>query len=125
MMQYIDFEFAMDNYFEELKESEMLTKRITVADQIQEFVGKYYSHDFVRRNVLRQNDKDIEENDKQIAEEQNNPIYNPPPPEAPGAPGAPGEDQGGGEAGAPAGQDQGPAPSIDKFPATNEPAPSK
>jgi hypothetical protein len=114
----------MDNYFEELKESEMLTKRITVADQIQEFVGKYYSHDLVRRNVLRQNDKDIEENDKQIAEEQNNPIYNPPLPEAPGQdqggapdeaqpPGAPGE--------APAGaQPQGGAvPSIDKFPATD------
>jgi hypothetical protein len=125
MMPYIDFEFAMDNYFEELKESEMLTKRITVADQIQEFVGKYYSHDFVRRNVLRQNDKDIEENDKQIVEEQNNPLYNPPAPEALGAPAAPGgdpnappqgDDQGGPQP--PSQPDGGSAPSIDQFPAT-------
>ena len=123
MMQYIDFEFAMDNYFEELKEGEMLTKRLTLADQVQEFVGKYYSNDFVRRSILRQNDDDIEKNDEQIAEEQNNPIYNPPLPDAPG-----GLDQGGDQGAAPAdgsappavqSPNQGPAPSIDKFPATS------
>jgi hypothetical protein len=123
MMQYIDFEFAMDNYFEELKEGEMLTKRLTLADQVQEFVGKYYSNDFVRRSILRQNDDDIEKNDEQIAEEQNNPIYNPPLPDAPGGP-----DQGGDQGAAPAdgsappaaqSPNQGPAPSIDKFPVTN------
>ena len=123
MMQYIDFEFAMDNYFEELKEGEMLAKRLTLADQVQEFVGKYYSNDFVRRSILRQNDDDIEKNDEQIAEEQNNPIYNPPLPDAPG-----GQDQGGDQGAAPAdgsappaaqSPNQGPAPSIDKFPVTN------
>ena len=126
MMQYIDFEFAMDNYFEELKEGEMLTKRLVLADQVQEFVGKYYSNDFVRRNILRQNDDDIEKNDKQIMEEQNNPIYNPAPPEDPNAAGAPpgappdgSADQGDAQGGAPPpSQNQGPAPSIDKFPAT-------
>jgi len=126
MMQYIDFEFAMDNYFEELKEGEMLTKRLVLADQVQEFVGKYYSNDFVRRNILRQNDDDIEKNDKEIMEEQNNPIYNPPLPEDPNAAGAPpgappdgSADQGDAQGGAPPpSQNQGPAPSIDKFPAT-------
>lgn len=126
MMQYIDFEFAMDNYFEELKEGEMLTKRLVLADQVQEFVGKYYSNDFVRRNILRQNDDDIEKNDKQIVEEQNNPIYNPAPPEDPNIAGAPSgappdgsADQGDAQGGAPPpAQNQGPAPSIDKFPAT-------
>lgn len=126
IMQYINFEFAMDNYFEELKEGEMLTKRLVLADQVQEFVGKYYSNDFVRRNILRQNDDDIEKNDKQIMEEQNNPIYNPAPPEDPNAagepPGAPPDgsaDQGDAQGGAPPpAQNQGPAPSIDKFPAT-------
>jgi hypothetical protein len=126
MMQYIDFEFAMDNYFEELKEGEMLTKRLALADQVQEFVGKYYSNDFVRRKILRQNDSDIEENDEQIAEEQNNPIYNPPLPTDPNAAGAPpggdpnaqpqGDDQGGPQP--PSQPDGGPAPSIDQFPAT-------
>jgi hypothetical protein len=126
MMQYINFEFAMDNYFEELKEGEMLTKRLVLADQVQEFVGKYYSNDFVRRNILRQNDDDIEKNDKQIMEEQNNPIYNPAPPEDPNAAGAPpgappdgSADQGDAQGGTPSpAQNQGPAPSIDKFPAT-------
>jgi hypothetical protein len=126
IMQYINFEFAMDNYFEELKEGEMLAKRLALADQVQEFVGKYYSNDFVRRNILRQNDDDIEKNDKQMTEEQNNPIYNPAPPTDPNAAGAPSgaspdgsTDQGGAQGGAPPpAQNQGPAPSIDKFPAT-------
>lgn len=119
MMQYIDFEFAMDNYFEELKEGEMLAKRLTLADQVQEFVGKYYSNDFVRRSILRQNDDDIEKNDEQIAEEQNNPIYNPPLPDAQGAPdqgAAPDDGSVPPDAQSP---NQGPAPSIDKFPATS------
>jgi hypothetical protein len=118
IVQYIKFEYAMDNHFEELKENEILTKRITLAQTIQDFVGKYYSHEFVRKNVLKQNDEDIEENDEQIQDELNNPIYTPPPPEMPGAPGGDGQpdDSTGGAVG-PA--SQGGVPSIDKFPATS------
>ena len=113
MVQYVNFEFALDNHFMELKDNEVLAKRIQLANDIQGFVGKYYSNEFVRKNVLRQNDDDIELNDQQIQAEAQNPIYNPPPPDA-----GIGDAGGDGEAGElPAG----PAPSIDKFPPTTTP----
>ncbi len=65
----IRFEFMKDNYFSELKENEILTQRIQMAQLMEGYVGKYYSMEYVRRNVLKQTDKEIEEIDKQIKEE--------------------------------------------------------
>lgn len=65
----IKFDFAVDNYFSELKDAEILDGRLNQARNIQEFSEKYYSHEWIRKNVLKQTDDDIEENDSQIAEE--------------------------------------------------------
>jgi hypothetical protein len=62
----IRFDFAKDNYFTELKDAEILEGRINQARNIQDMVGKYYSHEWVRKNVLQQSDDDIAKNDKQI-----------------------------------------------------------
>jgi hypothetical protein len=62
----IRFDFAKDNYFTELKEAEILEGRINQARNIQDMVGKYYSHEWVRKNVLHQSDDDVVENDKAI-----------------------------------------------------------
>ena len=69
MSDDIRFDFAKDNYFTELKDAEILEGRITQARNIQDMLGKYYSHEWVRKNVLHQSDDDIEKNDKQIAVE--------------------------------------------------------
>ena len=69
MADDIRFDFAKDNYFTELKDAEILEGRITQARNIQDMLGKYYSHEWVRKNVLHQSDDDIEKNDKQIAAE--------------------------------------------------------
>jgi hypothetical protein len=69
MMINIRFEFMKDNYFSELKENEILTQRIQMAQLMEPYVGKYYSMQYVRRNVLKQNDKEISEIDKEIKEE--------------------------------------------------------
>jgi hypothetical protein len=45
---------------------------------IDDYAGKYYSHEWIRRNVLYQTEEDMEEIDKQIAEEADNEQYNPP-----------------------------------------------
>ena len=65
----INFDFLRDNYFSELKENEILLGRIQMLEQMQPFVGMYYSHEYVRKNVLRQTTEDIEEIDKQNAME--------------------------------------------------------
>jgi hypothetical protein len=69
-------DFADDIYFSELKETEMMKERINTLREVDEYVGKYYSVEYVRRNILRQTDDDIEEIDKQIAAEEE--IYDDP-----------------------------------------------
>lgn len=80
----IRYKFAQDNYYAELKETEILRDRITMLRDIDDYAGKYYSHEWIRRNVLRQSDEEMEEIDEQIEEEQDNPQYNPPMPEQSG-----------------------------------------
>jgi hypothetical protein len=57
----IFFDFQKDNYFTELKESEILNQRIATLMQIAPFVGTYYSIEWVQKNVLMQSDEDIKD----------------------------------------------------------------
>ena len=63
------YDFMKDNHFEELKDTEILQNRLQVVRDIDEYVGKYYSRDWVRKNVLQQSEDDIKEIDDQIAQE--------------------------------------------------------
>jgi len=67
----IKFDFSKDNYFTELKDGEIIDNRINLARNLQDMVGKYYSQEWLRRNILQQSEDDIEEMDKQIEEETN------------------------------------------------------
>jgi hypothetical protein len=65
----IHFDFARDNYFAELKDSEILMNRIGVLDRMQPYVGTYYSKEFIKKKVLNQSDDDIIELTEQIERE--------------------------------------------------------
>ncbi len=65
----IVFDFIEDNYFSELKESEMIRERFELIASVDEYVGKYISNEWVRKNILRQTDEDIEDINKQIEDE--------------------------------------------------------
>jgi hypothetical protein len=65
----INFDFLQDTHFAELKNAELLREKIGTLRELDEFVGKYYSMEWVRKNVLMQSDEDIEEIDKQIDDE--------------------------------------------------------
>ena len=65
----IQYNFVQDGHFAELKESEMLMERLRLADSMRDYVGKYYSVEFIRKQVLRQTDREIAEIDKQIKKE--------------------------------------------------------
>ena len=69
IQQDIKYDFSKDNYFAELKDGEMIENRINMVRNAQEFLGKYYSHEWARKNILQQTDEDIEEQDEQIMEE--------------------------------------------------------
>jgi len=78
IQQDIRYDFAKDNYFTELKEAEVLENRINLAQSILPLVGQYYSHEWMRKNVLQQTDDEIEEMDAEIDEEMNDPRWQPP-----------------------------------------------
>jgi len=65
----MQYDFLQDGHFAELKESEMLLERIRIADSMRDYVGKYYSVEYIRKNVLKQSQRDIEEIDAQIKQE--------------------------------------------------------
>jgi len=67
--EFLQFQFATDNHFTELKDAEILRERIDTLGQVSEYVGEYYSKEWVRKYVLIQSDEDIKLIDKQIGSE--------------------------------------------------------
>lgn len=55
----INFDFAKDNHFEEFKEIEVMQSRLNMLNQIMPFIGRYYSDIWVRKNILKMNEKEI------------------------------------------------------------------
>ena len=63
------YDYKKDNNFTELKEAELITSRVSLLQLVDPFVGRYYSQEWVRKNVLQQTDEDIQEINNQIAME--------------------------------------------------------
>ena len=69
MKDFIQYDFATDNHFTELKDAEVLRERLDTLGTISDYVGKYYSNEYVRKYVLRQSEEDIKLIDQQIKDE--------------------------------------------------------
>lgn len=65
----IYYDFIRDNNYAELKDAELLQNRLGLLQQIDQYTGRYYSMDWIRRNVLRFSDDEIKEIDKEIEDE--------------------------------------------------------
>lgn len=86
--QKLKFDFAKDNYYSELKESEILQNRVNVLNAVTPYIGRFYSNHWVQQNVLHLTDEEIEEQREEILAEQQDPIFNPAPPMDPNDPNA-------------------------------------
>ena len=75
--EFIIYDFQNDNHFQELKEMEILQERLALLQVVNDYVGTYYSTEYVRRYVLRQSDTEIEEIDRQIEDERNKGVMDP------------------------------------------------
>jgi hypothetical protein len=64
------YDFKKDNNFAEMREAELLRERLNLVATVDPYIGKYFSLEWVRKNVLQQSDDEIEEMQKQIEEEQ-------------------------------------------------------
>ena len=67
--EHIQYDFLYDNQFAELKETEMMNERLGTLATIEPYIGRFYSQEWVRKNVLRQTDGEIIEQDEQIEKE--------------------------------------------------------
>ena len=68
----IRFDFRQDSYFAESKDNEILKERIQMLDTVSQHIGKYFSAQWVQKNVLRQTDEEIEKIQKEIEDEKGN-----------------------------------------------------
>jgi hypothetical protein len=71
----IYYVFNKDSYFEEQKELEILNGRMAALQQVNEYIGKFYSNKYIMKNVLRLSDDEMEEMTNDIEEEQNDPRF--------------------------------------------------
>ena len=66
----IVFDYIEDNYFSELKQSEMIRERFEMLSSLDEYMGTFISKEWVRKNVLRFSEEEIEDINKQIDAEE-------------------------------------------------------
>jgi hypothetical protein len=68
----IYYDYVKDNNFTELRDAELLQSRIQTLTTVDPYVGRYYSAEWVRRNILQQTKEEIEQIDQQIKQEEEN-----------------------------------------------------
>jgi hypothetical protein len=62
----IKYQFNTDNYFWDLKESEILAERLKMLSFVDPYIGKYFSSEYVRKNILRQTENEMRDMDKEM-----------------------------------------------------------
>lgn len=65
----IHYQFSSDHFYSEIKSMEIMTGRVQLARDMEEYVGTYYSKEWFRTNVLMQSEEEIAMQDKQISKE--------------------------------------------------------
>ena len=62
----ITVDYIRDNHFTELRDMEVLRERLQTMDMVQQYVGEYYSKEWIQKNVLMLSDEDVEKMNKEI-----------------------------------------------------------
>ena len=65
----IFIDYIRDNHFTELRDAELLRERVTMLDQVNNYVGEFFSKEWISKNILMMKDDEIEEMKKQIEQE--------------------------------------------------------
>ena len=69
LKENIQYDYIFDNHFTELKDNELLTERLNSVGMMEPYIGKYFSAEYIRKQVLHFTDEEIEEMDIQIERE--------------------------------------------------------
>ena len=65
----IAIDYIRDNHFTELKDAELLANRLQTLDQVQQYVGEFFSKEYVMKNILMLDDDGMKQMKDQIAKE--------------------------------------------------------
>ena len=65
----VEYKFRQDSHFSELKHTEIMRERLEIAQTMDEYVGKYYSKLWLRKNVLNQTEEEMKLIDSEMANE--------------------------------------------------------
>lgn len=78
MKEHIQYDYLYDNHFTELKNLEMLNEKLGVIAQMEPYMGRYFSTEYVRSQILGQSETEMEELDVQMDDDiKNGRIINP------------------------------------------------
>jgi hypothetical protein len=90
MREEISYDYQSDAHFAELKNTEIMKERLGILSDIDGYVGKYFSINYIRTNILHQSEDDIKQMDEEMEEDkakmEESPDEEPTVPETPPAP---------------------------------------
>lgn len=66
MVNLMRVDFQRDNHFTEMKNNELMQQRVAMLQQVDPYVGKYYSSAWIRKNVLMLTEEQVKEMDKEM-----------------------------------------------------------
>ena len=69
MREHIQYDFLFDNHFQELKDAELNNNRVDLAIKMEPYLGRYYSAEYIKKQVLQQTDSERQEIEAQIKKE--------------------------------------------------------
>ena len=71
----IFYEFENDSHFSEIKQNELLQDRLNILRDLQDYAGKYWSHEYIRKHILMMTDDEVKTNDEQMQKELDDPRF--------------------------------------------------
>ena len=69
LSDHIQFDYVYDNHFSDLKKNELMNDKLGVVAAMDPYLGRYFSAEYVRREILRQTDSEIKEINAQMKKE--------------------------------------------------------
>lgn len=69
LSDHIQFDYIYDNHFSDLKKNELMNDKLGVVAAMDPYLGRYFSAEYVRRQILGQTESEIKEIDAQIKKE--------------------------------------------------------
>lgn len=70
LKQEFFFVYSTDNFYSELKESDMFRERMQNVAQADAYIGKYFSQRYIKRKLLKLTDEEIRDMEEEMAQDQ-------------------------------------------------------